>query len=61
MKDIPHITPELILWLERTFVPVTDTRGVDLRDIDFKSGQFSVVEHLKAIAERQKRHGTVSS
>lgn len=61
MKDIPHITPELILWLEKTFTPVTDTRGVDLRDIDFRSGQFSVVEHLKSLAERQKRHGTISS
>jgi hypothetical protein len=58
MKDIPNITPELILWLQKTFIPVTDTRGIDLREIDFKSGQHSVVEHLKAIHERQKRHGT---
>lgn len=52
----PSIQPELILWLETLFTPVTDTRGIDLREIDFRSGQHSVVTHLKAIAERQKSH-----
>ena len=57
MKDLPNITPELIRWLEATFVPVKDSRNVDLREIDYRSGQYSVVEHLKALAERQKTHG----
>lgn len=59
MKDLPNISPELIRWLEATFVPVKDSRGVDLREIDFRSGQYSVVEHLKALAERQKNNGIV--
>jgi hypothetical protein len=57
MKNQPNITKELVLWLEQTFTPVTDTRNVDLREIDFKSGQYSVVTHLKAMAERQKNYG----
>lgn len=57
MKDQPLISNELIDWLEKTFYPITDTRGVDLRDIDFRSGQYSVVTHLKSINERQTSYG----
>ena len=54
----PNVTKELVLWLETNFHPVVDTRGVDLREIDFKSGQYSVVTTIKALLERQTKHGT---
>jgi len=57
MKNQPTINRDLVLWLEQTFTPITDTRNVDLREIDFKSGQYSVVTHLKALAERQSSYG----
>jgi len=56
--DNINISPALIIWLEKMFQPVTDTRGIDLREIDFRSGQYSVVTSLKAIQERQTKHGT---
>jgi len=57
----PHITPELVLWLEASFPPVLDTRGVDLREIDFRSGQYSVVTTIKSLLERQTKHGSEHS
>jgi hypothetical protein len=57
----PHITPELVLWLEASFPPVLDTRGVDLREIDFRSGQYSVVTTIKSLLERQTKHGSERS
>jgi len=61
MTHIPQISRELVLFLEQRFTPVTDTRGVDIRDIDFRSGQYSVVTTLKALAERQVSNGRISS
>jgi hypothetical protein len=53
----PNITPELVEWLEASFPPVLDTRGTDLREIDFRSGQYSVVTTIKSLLERQSKHG----
>jgi hypothetical protein len=47
--------------LKKSFQPVLDTRGVDLREIDYKSGQYSVVLHLEAIHKRQEGHGQGST
>jgi hypothetical protein len=59
--DKPHITPDLVKWLETSFPPVLDTRGVDIREIDFRSGQYSVVTTIKSLLERQTKHGSERS
>ncbi len=57
MKETPHIDPALIQWLETMFTPVTDSRNIELREIDFRSGQHSVVTFLKQQQERQVANG----
>lgn len=57
-STIPQINPDVVAYLERTFKPVTSTLGIDIRVIDHRSGQFSVVEHLKQLVERQRTHST---
>ena len=57
----PQITPELIVWLEASFPPVLDTRGIELREIDFRSGQYSVVTTIKSLLERQTKNGWSTS
>lgn len=53
----PPISPELVQWLSKFFTPVTHTPDTDIRQIDFRSGQFSVVEYLRKVSERQVSHG----
>ena len=53
MKQPPNFSREQLAWMESTFIPVKDTRGIDLREIDFRSGQYSVVVSIKSIVERQ--------
>lgn len=59
-SETPPISAALVAWLKKSFQPVTNTRGVDIREIDFRSGQFSVVEHLEQIHKRQT-HGQGST
>lgn len=61
MTNTPHISKELLMFLEQRFTPVMDTRGIDLRDIDFRSGQYSVVTTLKALAERQATNANINT
>jgi hypothetical protein len=53
MSDEPPISIELVHWLSKRFAPVTYTPETDLRTIDFKSGQHSVVVFLKSLNEKQ--------
>lgn len=52
-SEQPVVSVDLIRWLRLNFKPITNSKGVDLRDIDYASGQYSVVEHLEAIHKRQ--------
>lgn len=54
----PPISPELVQWLSKFFTPVTHTPDTDIRQIDFRSGQFSVVEYLRKVSERQVSNGS---
>jgi hypothetical protein len=58
MKETPQIHPALINYLESVFKPILNSREVDIREIDYRSGQYSVVEHLRQLAERQKNNGS---
>lgn len=60
-SEQPPVSEALVSWLKKSFQPVLDTRGVDLREIDYKSGQYSVVLHLEAIHKRQEGHGQGST
>lgn len=53
MSDEPPISIELVNWLSKRFTPVSYTPETDLRMIDFKSGQHSVVVFLKSLNEKQ--------
>ena len=52
-SDQPPISAALVEWLKKSFQPIVDTRNHDLRELDFRSGQYSVVQHLEAIHKRQ--------
>lgn len=54
----PPFTIEHVQWLAKAFTPVTHTPGTDLRMIDFRSGQFSVVEFIRLTHERQVQYGS---
>lgn len=54
MSDTPAIQQALINYLKTVFKPVTNSKGVDIREIDYRSGQYSVVEYLEHLMERQK-------
>ena len=57
MSDEPPISTELVNWLAKRFAPVTYTPETDLRMIDFKSGQHSMVVFLRSLNEKQT-HGS---
>ncbi len=52
MKDIT-IPEELIDYLKQQFQPVVNTLNHDLRYLDYRSGQVSVVEHLIMLKKRE--------
>lgn len=52
MKDIT-IPQELIDYLNDTFKPVVNTLNHELRYLDYRSGQISVVEHLEMLKRRE--------
>lgn len=55
-NNAPPFTIEQVNWLARVFTPVLHTPGVDIRQIDFRSGQHSVVEFIRLTQERQTKH-----
>lgn len=58
----PQIEAQLVKYLDVLFKPVTDTKGtIDIREIDYKSGQASVVAFLKSQMERQVSNGRIGS
>jgi hypothetical protein len=52
LKDIT-IPQELIDYLKKQFQPVVNTLNYDLRQLDYRSGQVSVVEHLEMLKRRE--------
>lgn len=53
----PPVSAELVDWLAKRFAPVAYTPETDVRIIDFKSGQHSIVQFLRTINEKQT-HGS---
>lgn len=51
--DVPPIPQALIDHLKRQFQPVANTLAHDLRYLDYRSGQVSVVEHLEMLKRRE--------
>jgi len=52
LKDIT-IPQELIDYLKQQFQPVVNTLNHELRYLDYRSGQVSVVEHLEMLKRRE--------
>jgi hypothetical protein len=52
LKDIT-IPQELIDYLKKQFQPVVNTLNHELRYLDYRSGQVSVVEHLEMLKRRE--------
>lgn len=54
--SIPHVTPELIEYLEALY----EDRSPDLNDADrkiwFRAGQVDVVKHLRRVFEEQQEN-----
>jgi hypothetical protein len=52
-SDLSDIPQDLIDHLQRMYPPVTNTLAHDLRFMDHRSGQISVVEYLSILKKRQ--------
>lgn len=49
----PQVTDDLVRFLDERFKPVVNTLNRDIREIDYRSGQWSVVDFLKNMQKRQ--------
>ena len=50
----PPVPEALVEWLESLHQPIKSSRHIDLRDLDFKSGQLDVVTYLRSQLDKQR-------
>ena len=56
-KDYPYVSRELVDTLRKNFPMPTYILDKDIRQIDFISGQQSMIEFLESINNKQKEGG----
>lgn len=50
----PPVSEDMVVWLESLYPSITTSMGLDLRDLDYQSGQCDVVAYLRSQLDKQR-------